>query len=167
MEQLMVSPLRSWQMLVGKTIPFLVISLAATAIILVAARGLFGVAVKGSYVDLFAATLVYLVGALGFGLFISSIARDQAMAFQFGAVTAMLPAIFLSGFIFPLHSMPVALQVVSYAVPARYYLVILRGVILKGAGLATYPDQLGFLLAYAVAVLALAGVRLSRGEVRS
>lgn len=167
MEQLRVSPLNSWQLLIGKTVPFLVISLAATAIILWAARGLFGVVVRGSHLDLFVATLVYLFGALGFGLFISSISEDQAQAFQFGAVAAMLPAIFLSGFIFPLHSMPMPLQVLSYAVPARYYLIILRGVILKGASLATYADQLAFLLLYAVAVLALAGVRLSREGHRS
>ena len=162
MEQLLVSPLNSWQLLVGKTVPFLVISLAATVIVLVAARALFGVVVKGSYLDLFVATLIYLFGALGFGLFVSTISRDQAQAFQFGAVTAMLPAIFISGFIFPLHSMPAALQVISYAVPARYYLIILRGVILKGASLSVYADQFAFLALYAAAVLALAGARLSR-----
>jgi ABC-2 type transport system permease protein len=164
LEQLRITPLRAEQLLLGKTLPYLVISLLATVIILAVARGLFGVEVRGSYLDLFLATLVYLLGALGFGLLISSIAPDQAMAFQAGAVGSMLPAIFLSGFIFPLHNMPEALQVVSYAVPARYYLVILRGVILKGAPLAAYPDQAVFLLLYAVAVSALAWVRLTRRE---
>jgi ABC-2 type transport system permease protein len=166
MEQIQVTPLRPLQLLAGKTLPYLVISLVATAIILVSARVLFGVVVKGSYFDLFGATLVFLLGALGLGLLISSAAESQAMAFQAGAVSATLPTIFLSGFIFPLRSMPEALQAVSYLVPARYYLVILRGVILKGAGLATYLDQVGFLAAYAVLMLALAAIRLSRGEVR-
>lgn len=164
LEQLRITPLRAEQLLLGKTLPYLVISLLATVIILAVARGLFGVEVRGSYLDLFLATLVYLLGALGFGLLISSIAPNQAMAFQAGAVGSMLPAIFLSGFIFPLHNMPEALQVVSYAVPARYYLVILRGVILKGAPLSAYPDQAVFLLLYAVAVSALAWARLTRRE---
>lgn len=164
LEQLRITPLRAEQLLLGKTLPYLVISLLATVIILAVARGLFGVEVRGSYLDLFLATLIYLLGALGFGLLISSIAPNQAMAFQAGAVGSMLPAIFLSGFIFPLHNMPEALQVVSYAVPARYYLVILRGVILKGAPLSAYPDQAVFLLLYAVAVSALAWARLTRRE---
>ena len=166
MEQLRVTPLRPLQLLAGKALPYLVISLVATAIILVSARVLFGVVVKGSYLDLFGATLLFLVGALGLGLLISSVAESQAMAFQAGAVLATLPTIFLSGFIFPLRSMPEALQVVSYIVPARYYLVILRGVILKGAGLANYIDQVSFLTAYAVLMLGLAAIRLNRGEVR-
>jgi ABC-2 type transport system permease protein len=164
MEQLKVTPLRPLQLLAGKTLPYLVISLVATAIILISARVLFGVEVKGSYLDLFGATLLFLVGALGLGLLISSAAENQAMAFQAGAVSATLPTIFLSGFIFPLRSMPEALQVVSYLVPARYYLVILRGIILKGSGLTNYPDQVGFLAAYGVVMLALAAVRLNRGE---
>jgi len=164
MEHLRITPLRADHLLIGKTLPYLVISLAATAIILVAARALFGVVVRGPYVDLFLATMLYLVGALGSGLLISSVAGNQAMAFQVGAIASMLPAIFLSGFIFPLRTMPAALQVLSHAVPARYYLVVLRGIILKGAGLAPYADQILFLAIYAVVVLGLAWVRLTRGE---
>ena len=77
----------------------------------------------------------------------------------------MLPAIFLSGFIFPIHSMPRALQLVTYAVPTRYFNVVLRGVILKGAGLASYPRDMAFLVLYAVAVLALAYARLASKEI--
>ncbi|HVR07097.1 MAG TPA: ABC transporter permease [Thermoanaerobaculia bacterium] len=165
MEQLRVSSLSPGELLVGKTVPYLSISLAATVIILLAARILFGVVVRGSYFDLFVITFIYLVGALGFGLLVSSIADSQAMAFQIGAGTSMLPAILLSGFIFPIRSMPIAVQVITYAVPARYFLVVLRGVILKGAGLAPYGRDIAFLLAYAVAVLGLAFVRLARKEV--
>jgi ABC-2 type transport system permease protein len=165
MEQLRVSSLSPGELLVGKTIPYLSISLAATTIILIAARVLFGVVVRGSYFDLFVITFIYLVGALGLGLLVSSIADSQAMAFQLGAGTSMLPAILLSGFIFPIRSMPAAVQAITYAVPARYFLVVLRGVILKGAGLAPYGRDIAFLLAYAVAVLGLAFARLSRKEV--
>jgi ABC-2 type transport system permease protein len=136
------------------------ISLLATTIILLAARVLFGVAVRGSYLELFVATLVYLVGALGLGLLVSSMSKSQAMAFQVGSLTSMLPAIFLSGFIFPIRSMPKALQLLTYAVPARYFLVISRGIILKGAPLSAYIGDLGFLLLYGIVVLAFAWRRL-------
>ena len=165
MEQLRVSSLTPGELLVGKTIPYLAISLVATAVILLAARVLFGVVVRGSYLDLFAVTFVYLVGALGLGLLVSSVADSQAMAFQLGAATSMLPSILLSGFIFPIRSMPAAVRALTYAVPARYFLVVLRGVILKGAGLAPYLTDLAFLLAYALVVIGLAFARLTRQEI--
>jgi ABC-2 type transport system permease protein len=111
------------------------------------------------------ATLVYLIGALGLGLLVSTVADTQAVAFQGGALISMLPAIFLSGFIFPIRSMPRALQLVTYAVPARYFNVVLRGVILKGAGLESYPRDMAFLILYALAVMGLAYVLLARKEV--
>ena len=161
MEQLLVTSLRPGELLIGKTIPYLVISLIATAIILLAARVLFGVAVRGSYLDLFIATLIYLIGALGWGLLVSSMSKSQAMAFQVGSLTSMLPAIFLSGFIFPIHAMPPVLQAITYAVPARYFLVIARGIILKGAPLTAFATDAGFLLLYGVIVLGIAWRRLS------
>jgi ABC-2 type transport system permease protein len=165
MEQLRVTSLRPSELIVGKVLPYLGISITATVIILIAARFLFGVSVRGSYVHLFAATLVYLVGALGFGLLVSSLAETQAMAFQVGMVTSMLPAIFLSGFIFPIRSMPLAVQALTYAVPARYFNVILRGVILKGAGLESYVRDVAFLALYAMVVMGIAYARLTRKEV--
>lgn len=165
MEQLRVTSLRPGEMILGKTLPYLGISLIATVLILTAARFLFGIAVAGPYLHLFAATLVYLIGALGLGLLVSSVADTQAVAFQAGALVSMLPAIFLSGFIFPIRSMPRALQIVTYAVPARYFNVVLRGVILKGAGLESYLRDMAFLVLYALAMLGLSYLRLSRKEV--
>ena len=164
MEQLLVTSLRPGELLIGKTIPYLLISLVATVIILLAARVLFGVVVRGSYFDLFVATLVYLTGALGSGLLVSSMSKSQAMAFQVGSLTSMLPSIFLSGFIFPIRSMPAVLQLITYAVPARYFLVISRGIILKGAPLTAYLGDLGFLLLYGLIVLAFAWRRLVKAE---
>jgi len=168
MEQLRVTSLRPGELIIGKTLPYLGISLAATVIILLSARFLFGVRVQGSYLDLFLATLVYLVGALGFGLLVSSIADTQAMAFQVGVVTSMLPALFLSGFIFPIRSMPPLVQGLTYLVPNRYFLVILRGVILKGAPLSTYAGaprrDLLLLCLYGAVVFGIAYVRLTRKE---
>jgi ABC-2 type transport system permease protein len=163
-EQIRVTSLRPGELIVGKTLPYLVISLIATVFILFTARVLFGLAVRGSYFELFVATVIYLVGALGFGLLVSSIADSQAMAFQIGLFASMLPAMFLSGFIFPIRSMPVAVQVLTYAVPARYFNVILRGLILKGASLSAYPQDLAFLALYACWVLGVAYVRLTRKE---
>ena len=164
MEQLRVAPLRTWELILGKTVPYLGISLVATLIILLAARGLFGVEIRGPYLDLLVAVLLYLFGALGFGLLISTIADTQALAFQQGLIASMLPAILLSGFIFQIRSMPLALQAVTYLVPARYFLVILRGIILKGEGLATYWPQVAALATYGVATVALASLRLARRE---
>ncbi len=164
MEQLRVAPLRTWELIIGKTLPYLGISLLATVIILAAARLFFGVVIRGPYLDLLVAVLVYLTGALAFGLFISTIADTQTFAFQAGLITSLLPAILLSGFVFQIRIMPGWLQVITYLVPARYFLVILRGIILKGEGLAPYWDELGALVIYATAAVTLASLRLMRRE---
>lgn len=165
MEQLRVTSLGAGELIVGKTLPYLGISLVAAAIVVLAARVLFDVKVTGSYVDLFLVTLLFLVGALGWGLLVSSIAETQAMAFQIGMVTSLLPTIFFSGFLFPIASMPLVVQGLTYLVPARYFLVVIRGVILKGAGLAPYWKDLVFLVIFAVVVLGIATARLTRREV--
>ena len=164
MEQLRVAPLRTWELIVGKTLPYLGISLLATVIILAAARLLFGVVIRGPHLDLLIATLLYLFGALGFGLFISTIADTQTFAFQAGLISSMLPSILLSGFIFQIRIMPGWLQAVTYLVPARHFLVILRGVILKGEGLSPYWTEVLALVLYGLAVVTLASVRLARRE---
>jgi ABC-2 type transport system permease protein len=164
MEQLRMAPLRTWELILGKTLPYLGFSLLAAHVVLLAAWLLFDVVVRGPYLDLVVATLIYLAGALGFGLLISTIANTQALAFQVGLLASLLPALLLSGFIFQIRNMPPFLQAVTYIVPARYFLVILRGVVLKGAGLGPYLDQLGALVIFAVVVLALASVRMARRE---
>jgi len=162
MEQIRLAPLRMGELIAGKTLPYLFLSLVASAIILVVARAVFGVSVRGSYTELFAATTLYLTGALGWGLFVSTLATTQQQAFQIAMLSSMLPAVLLSGFVFPIRSMPVLMQYVSYAVPARYYLVVSRGIILKGSSITLYPRELLLLLAYTVVVLTLATVGLRR-----
>ena len=164
LEQLRVTPLGPGQLVAGKTLPYLVISLIAATAILAAARFLFGIEIAGSYFDLFVVTLVYLIGALGFGILVSSLVDTQAMAFQVGTLLSMLPAIFLSGFIFPIHAMPEPLQAITYAFPTRYFLVIVRGVILKGASLWVYWQPFTFLVLYSSLVFAFAWIRLTRQE---
>ncbi len=162
MEQLRVAPVRELEIILGKTTPYLAISFLATGIVLLAARLLFGVRVAGSYVDLAVVTLIYLLGALGIGLLISTVANTQAFAFQVGLLVSLLPAMLLSGFIFQIRSMPAALRAVTYLVPSRYYLVVLRGVILKGAPLSTYWDEMALLALFALGTLGLATLRLAR-----
>jgi len=104
------------------------------------------------------------LGALGFGLLISTIATSQTFAFQAGLITSLLPALLLSGFVFQIRIMPAWLQAITYLVPNRYFLVVLRGIILKGEGLATYWREVGALVVYGLAVTALASLRLVRRE---
>ena len=164
MEQLRVAPLRTFELILGKTFPYLGVSLLGTLIVLATARLLFGVEIRGPHLDLLVVVLLYLFGALGFGLFISTIANSQTFAFQAGLITSLLPALLLSGFIFQIRIMPPWLQAITYLVPNRYFLVVLRGIILKGEGLATYWPQVGALLLYGLVVTALASVRLARRE---
>ena len=164
MEQLRVAPLRTFELVLGKTFPYLGVSLLGTLIVLVTARLLFGVEIRGPHLDLLLAVLLYLFGALAFGLLISTIADTQILAFQAGLIASMLPAILLSGFIFQIRVMPWPLQLITYVVPARYFLVILRGIILKGEGIATYWPQVGGLLLFGLAMVTLASLRLARRE---
>ena len=105
---------------------------------------------------------VFLVGALAFGVLISTMADTQQVAFQLALLTSYLPTFMLSGFIFPIASMPEALQVITYAVPARYFLIALRGIVLKGVGIAVFWQEIAALVAFAGVVLALASLRLNR-----
>jgi ABC-2 type transport system permease protein len=162
LEQLRLTPLSTTELLVGKTMPYLVVSLLAMTLVLVAARFLFGLAIQGSLVQLYAVSLLFLAGALGFGLLISTLVSRQQDAFMIAGMSSMLPTVLLSGFIFPIRSMPTALQVLSHAVPARYFMKILRGVILKGAPATAYPWDLLALFLYAAVVIGLASWRLSR-----
>ncbi|HXK08147.1 MAG TPA: ABC transporter permease [Vicinamibacteria bacterium] len=165
MEQLRVAPLRTLELILGKTFPYLGISLLGTLIVLLTARVLFGVLIRGPHLDLLVVVLLYLFGALGFGLLISTIANNQTFAFQAGLIASLLPALLLSGFIFQIRIMPPWLQAITYVVPNRYFLVVLRGIILKGEGLATYWHEVGALAVYGLVVTALASLRLVRREV--
>ena len=131
-------------------------------LIVLAAIVLFDMPMRGSWFDLIAVVSLFLVGALAFGLLISSIAESQQVAFQVALLTSFLPTLMLSGFIFPIASMPSFLQVVTRIVPARYFLVALRGIVLKGVGPADFWSDILALAVYAVVILGLASVRVRR-----
>ncbi|MGE3513014.1 MAG: ABC transporter permease [Vicinamibacterales bacterium] len=161
-EQIRMAPLGAASFIVGKTLPYLLISLVAELAIILLAMTLFDVPMRGSWGTLLLALTLYLVGALGLGLLVSSIADSQQVAFQLAVLASFLPTLMLSGFIFPIASMPVFLQQVTYVVPARYFLIALRGILLKGAALPAVTPELVALTAYAAVVLTLAAVRLRR-----
>jgi ABC-2 type transport system permease protein len=117
---------------------------------------------RGNWLSLAFALSLFLVGALGTGLLISTVAESQQVAFQMALLISLLPTMMLSGFIFPISSMPPVLQAVTYAVPARYFLVALRGIVLKGTELSHLLVPLAALFVYAAAVLGLASLRLAR-----
>jgi ABC-2 type transport system permease protein len=162
MEQVRMAPIDTFSFVVGKSIPYFFISLASAALIIFAAMLLFGLPMRGNWLSLFFALSLFIAGALGTGLLISTIADNQQVAFQAAMVTSFLPTLMLSGFIFPIASMPRALQLITLIVPARYFLIALRGIVLKGTALALLWQQMAALSLYALAMLALASVRLAR-----
>jgi ABC-2 type transport system permease protein len=162
MEQVRMSPIGPLAYVLGKTAPYFVVSLASSMIVVAVSMALFDLPMRGSWVVLIASVSLFLVGALGFGLLISTLADTQQVAFQLALLTSYLPTLMLSGFIFPISSMPEFLQGVTRVVPARYFLVILRGLLLKGVGPDTFWPQLVALGVFAAVILGLASLRLRR-----
>jgi len=162
MEQISVSPLRPAALIVGKLIPYVLISLVSAHLVLGLGWVLFGVAVKGSYFLLLLSMVLFLVCGLGQGLLISAITRTQQVAFLLSIILTILPTFILSGFVFPIRNMPALIFPITYFIPARYFLVALRAIILKGAGFPAFWDQILALAFFGVLSLALSSVLLGR-----
>jgi ABC-2 type transport system permease protein len=162
MEQVRMAPIGPLPYVLGKSAPYFVVSFVSAMSIVVASILLFDMPMRGSWAVLAGVVSLFLVGALAFGLLISSLADSQQVAFQLALLTSFLPTLMLSGFIFPISSMPGFLQAVTYIVPARYFLVALRGVVLKGVGPAVFWQDLAALGVFAVVTLGLASVRMHR-----
>jgi ABC-2 type transport system permease protein len=162
MEQVRMSPIGPLSYVLGKTAPYFLISLLTAVAVVLLSMLLFGLPVRGSWLVLLGAISLFLVGALAFGVFISTVAETQQVAFQMALLTSYLPTLMLSGFIFPIASMPEFLQAVTYVVPARYFLVALRGVLLKGVGPSAFWPELVAMAVFAAVILALASLRLRR-----
>ncbi|MBU6350720.1 MAG: ABC transporter permease [Chloroflexi bacterium] len=160
-EQLIVTPLRSWELIVGKLTPYVLIAFLNTIEVLTIGVLLFEVPIHGDLGLLLLLTALFLVTTLGIGLLISSIANTQQEAMLTTTFT-LLPSIFLSGFFFPLAAMPVWLQIISYAIPLRYFLIIARGIVLKGVGMtALWPEVLALSL-FALVVMSAAILRFRK-----
>jgi ABC-2 type transport system permease protein len=162
MEQVRMSPVGPLAYVIGKTVPYFLVSLVSAMAIVGAAMLLFDLPMRGSWLELILAVSLFLVGALAFGVFISTLAETQQVAFQLALLTSYMPTLMLSGFIFPISSMPVALQVVTYVVPARYFLTVLRGIVLKGVGAAAFWQDIVALVVFATVMLGLSSLRLRR-----
>ena len=162
LEQLSVTPVRPWQLILGKLLPFFVIGVLDLFLATAAARLVFDVPLRGSILVLFVLTLPFLLNTLGLGLLASTLVRTQQQAMLTSVFLLMLPQIYLSGLIFPIENMPHGIQLATFAIPLRYYAIVVRGVFLKGAGFEALWTQGAVLLGYGVVVLALASLRFRK-----
>ena len=161
-EQLIVSQASALQIIFGKLIPYVVLSFLAVIVILFAAFFLFGITVKSSILLLALMTIVYLVGVLGIGILISSLVDSMAPAMLISMLVSVLPSVLLSGFVFSIRNMPAVLQWISMVVPARYFIIIMRGLYLKGVGLEILWPQLLFIALFAFIVFTVAILRFRK-----
>lgn len=161
LEQLIVSPVRPFELMVGKMLPNVVLALASTTLALVLARMLFGIAPVGSLLSLYVMTLPFLLGSLGIGLVISVVSKTQTQALQLAMFT-LLPSIFLSGFVFSREGMPLFFQGVGLLVPMTYYLQIVRGIVLKGVGWTVLWPQFLALTVFGMGMLGIAATRFRK-----
>ncbi|MDD5222357.1 MAG: ABC transporter permease [bacterium] len=161
MEQLVVTPIRPWQLLAGKMLPFTIIGFIDVNLILIVAVGHFKLPFVGSLWLIYIAMIIFLFTTLGMGLLISTVSGTQQQAI-FVALMFMLPAILLSGFMFPIANMPEVIQWLTYLNPLRYLLVIVRGVILKGNGISVLFPQFGMMLLLGAGLFSLAAARFRK-----
>ena len=160
-EQLIVTPIRSWELVVGKILPYAILAFIDTFEVLVIGHWWFKVPIRGNLGLIFALSGLFVLSSLGIGLFASTIANTQQEAFITVMVT-MLPTLFLSGFFFPIEAMPKLLQYVSALIPLRYFLVIIRSLLLKGVGVRALTEQIVALTIFAIAIMGAAAFRFRK-----
>lgn len=162
MDQLLVTPIKSYQLIIGKLTPFLCIGIVDILLVMLVATAWFGVPVRGSHLLLFSLCLLFIMTTLGLGLFVSTVSSNQQQAMMTAIFFIMMPMIYLSGFVFPIENMPRVIQAFTYLLPLRYFYVIIRGIFLKGAGLAELWPQALALLVFGVSILSLSVMRFRR-----
>ncbi len=162
MEQLAATPVGRLEVVLGKLLPYVAIGLVDVAAASLAGVFLFAVPLRGSAALLMALSTAFLVGALGLGIFISAVAKSQLLATQIAMVATFLPAFLLSGFMFPIEVMPAPLRALTYLVPARYFLVVTRGIFLKGVGIEVLRGQGLLMIAFAVVGVTAAVARFRK-----
>ncbi|MBZ5580510.1 MAG: ABC transporter permease [Acidobacteriia bacterium] len=162
MEQILSTPLRPTEMVLGKMLAYFVVGLTDSAIALIVGVTIFGVPFRGSIWVLAVSTCVFLCGTLFWGIFISAGSRTQVVAYQLGMLSSFLPGFLLSGFVFAIDTMPKAIQVISVIVPARYFVTIVKGVFLKGIGLSILWTELAYLALFAGIVFWLSVRRMNQ-----
>jgi len=157
-EQINVSSVNTIELLVGKSLPYILISLVNAIFIIIAGYFLFDVAVKGSYLLLLITTLIFIVASTSLGIFVSVISDSQQVAFTLATFVSLLPSVILSGFIFPIEGMPFAVQVLTNITPAKFYIVALRAIMLRGVSVPAFWEQLIYLGIFTIVFLGLATV---------
>ena len=159
LEQLNVTPLRRWELVVGKLLPYGLIAMVDVLLVVAVAVFWFQIPLRGSFPLLVGMSLLYVLCTLALGLFISTISATQQQAMMTATFFFLTPMIYLSGFIFPIENMPAVMRAVTYVIPLRYFLVIVRGIFLKGIGLSLLWPQAAALAAWGIVVLSLAVAR--------
>jgi ABC-2 type transport system permease protein len=162
MEQIMVSPLRPRDVIIGKTIPYMFISLVTATLILILGYLLFDIEIRGSLLLLYLAILTIILGALGQGVLISTVTDSQQVAFMISVFSSLLPSFLLSGFVFPISNMPWLLRVVSNLAVNKFFLVVVRGVMLKGVGFMAVWEQFLYMTLFAVVTLGVSSLRMQK-----
>lgn len=162
LEQLIVTPIKPYQLIVGKLAPFLLIGIVDVILVVFFASLVFNLPVKGGVLLLLFLCLIFLMTTLGLGLFVSTISRTQQQAMMTAIFFFMMPMIFFSGFVFPIENMPTVIQYVSYLIPLRYFFVIVRGLFLKGVGLNILWPQALALLIFGVIILSMSVIRFQK-----
>ncbi|MCX5707124.1 MAG: ABC transporter permease [Candidatus Omnitrophica bacterium] len=162
MEQLISTPVKAPELIIGKFIPYFAIGFFDLTIGVIMARVLFGLPFRGSYLLLVIFSALFLTGALAQGIYISVVARTQLMASQLASLTTLIPTMLLSGFIYPIFNMPKVVQAITYLIPARYYIVVLRELFLKAGGLESMWDEAIFLTLFALIMMFFAVRRFKK-----
>lgn len=160
-EQLIVTPIRSWELVTGKVLPYVILAFVDVIEVLIIGHFWFGVPVRGDLSLVLILSGLFALSSLGIGLFASTIANTQQEAVLTVMMT-ILPSIFLSGFFFPIDAMPKFLQIISYAIPLRYYLVIIRSLLLKGVGISALTSEIVALAIFAVVITGAAAARFRK-----
>ncbi len=160
METLMTTPLRSWEVIAGKIVPYLFIGLFDVLLTAVVGHVLFDVPIKGNFIEFYLLALLFLTGTTALGILISTATKVQVLSVQVAMVMTYLPSFILSGFIFPIQNMPLLLQGITYLIPAKYLIVIIKGIALKGVGASILWTQIVFLLVFTVVVLFICSKKL-------
>jgi len=158
----MVTPIRSYELILGKLIPFTLVGMLNVCVVLAVMVFGFGIAVKGSVILLIAISGVFLLTTLGVGLFVSTISKTQQQAMMTAVFFVVMPMMYISGFIFPIENMPKVLQILSLAIPMRYYLIVIRSIILKGVGLSTLWFESLMLFLMGVSILTASALRFRK-----
>ncbi len=162
LEQLIVTPIKSWELILGKLIPFIIIGFIDVFIVIMAGRYIFDVPLKGSLLLLLLSCIPFLFSTLGIGLFASTISRTQQQAMMISVFLGMLPFIYLSGFTFPIENMPEVIQFATHFIPLKYFLIIIRSLFLKGVGFAEIWDEMLIMFVIGVVILVLSLLRFRK-----